>query len=77
MRSYGKEYDAELSRMRRDVEKAKKKLAGATICENFGNKESRRIADKYFDLALDITRDEYYKILNGFDNWRDTYNWRA
>lgn len=58
--------------MKKDIEKAKKRLAKKTIVENFGQNEVRKIKDKYSCLMIEEYA-EYSRIITGFSEWCATY----
>ena len=68
-----KEQKKDIASMKKEIEKAKKKLRGKDICENFGQNDVRRIKDKYFHLSFEEARMEYFRIIDAFDEWCMTY----
>lgn len=68
-----KEQKKDIASMKKDIEKAKKRLRSRDICENFGQNDVRYIRDKYYHLSFDEARMEYFNIINSFDEWCMTY----
>lgn len=63
-----------IAALRKDIEKAQKRLEGKPVCENFGQDEYRKLRDKYmfdFDDAIDWR--ECDKLLANFFNWCTEY----
>ena len=60
----------------KEIYKTMEKLSHKKICENFGQKEVRKIEDKYLSLVIPYS-EEWRKIkvlIEAFDNWCSTYN---
>lgn len=58
--------------MKKDIEKAKRRLRKRQIVENFGQDEVRNIRDKYSCLMIE-TYAEYSRMIAGFSKWCATY----
>lgn len=66
-----------LAKVHKDIEKAKERLENQPMCENFGQKEVRKLRDRYDISTLsEINVNERNQILDAidyFDNWCQTY----
>lgn len=58
--------------MKKDIEKAKRRLTKKPIVEDFGQNEVRKIEDKYSCLMIEEYA-EYSKAIMGFSEWCATY----
>ena len=65
------------TKLYKDIENAKKKLQKTKfLYENFGQKEIRKIKDKYFLWDLDLSSDERnycFNLISQFENWCGDY----
>lgn len=68
-----KEQKKDIASMKKEIEKAKRKLKGEGVCENFGQDEVRYIRQRYSHLACDESRMEYFRIIDAFNEWCMTY----
>lgn len=67
-----------ISKVRKDIGKAKEKLEGKPVTENFGQREVRKIRDKYnSSFVLDDCnvneRNQILDMINAFDEWCQSY----
>lgn len=64
-----KEIQATLKQLNRDIRKAKARLQGRPLCENWGSTESRKLWEKYSDYTHTFADKSITDALNEFDNW--------
>ena len=59
-----------LTKIKRDIERIKKRLSASERCENFGQKDVDKLNDKYIDISSYTDEmNTYRKIIQDFDEW--------
>ena len=66
-----------ITKLEKDIEKAKIKILKGRLCENLGENEQRQLEEKYNIYDYDfMTRQKIETLLNAFADWRTTRTYK-
>jgi hypothetical protein len=59
-----------IDKLRKAIEQEKRKLSAKNLCENFGQKEIRKLEDKFINSSLYNTEmNTMRNMIRGFEEW--------